>query len=383
MNRNSLLLLTTSYPDSGDGSEAAGVFVHDLAVQLSRKIPVRVVAPGSTERCSNGRTNLEVWRFAGTGRPLSLLSPRSPADWPKIIKVMASMRRQADAAVADGCVRHTLALWVLPCGWVAWSHARRFNTPYSVWALGSDIWTLGRLPMISNVLRRVVAGASACFADGLQLAADATVLGSRRFEFLPSTRRILLMDKQPVRIASPWRLLFLGRWHPNKGIDLLLEAMRILPEDTWSAIGEFTIAGGGPLESAVHENILRLKSSGRPVRLLGFLGPDEAAKEIVAADWVVVPSRIESIPVVLSDALKAGRPLVVTPVGDMARIVGADLPCGVVAGEATAASIASAIVKAIEFGPATYLEGVEHAAAVFDLEKIADKIIATTGLELQ
>ena len=377
MSRDSLLMLTTSYPESGDGSEAAGAFAHDLAEELSTRMPVRVVAPGSMEQSPEpgSHGDLAVWRFSGTGGPLSLLSPKSPADWPRILKVLASMRRQAHAAASDGHVRHTLALWVLPCGWIARNHARRSATPYSVWALGSDIWSLGRLPIVSNMLRHVSTGASTCFADGLQLAEDAEALTGRPFEFLPSTRRPLLVERPPTRASGPWKLLFLGRWHPNKGVDLLMEALHLLPDGTWAAINEITIAGGGPLDDLVRQHVEHLQSGGRPVRLLGFLGADRAAQEVAHADWLLIPSRIESIPVVLSDAVKAGRPVVATPVGDMARIIGQDPPCGVVAEQVTAASIAFAISKAVESNPGEYAEGLERAASMFDLRKIADRIL--------
>lgn len=383
MKKDSLLLLTTSYPESGDGSEAAGSFVYDLAEELSTRIPVRVVAPGSSERGPDSNRNITTWRFYGTGRPLSLLSPKSPADWPLIVKVLASMQRQTYSATIDGRVRHTLALWVLPCGWVARNQARKFNTPYSVWALGSDIWSLGKLPFLSSILRKVASGASTCFADGLQLAEDAALLGNRTFEFLPSTRRSLLTHQQPVRISPPWRFLFLGRWHPNKGVDLLLEALRILPDSVWPKIEEIVIAGGGPLEDVVHRGVMDLKKDGRPIRLLGYIRSDEAAHEIALADWLLIPSRIESIPVVLSDSLKAGRPVIVTPVGDMARIVNSNPICGIVTEHTTAESIAVAIEEAVDRGPGEYLDGVETAASPFDLGRIADRILMDANVEIQ
>lgn len=383
MTRKTVALLTTSYPESGDGSEAAGAFVGDLAEMLATKVPVRVIAPGQAERGPETIRNLEVWRFAGAGRPLSLLSAKSPSAWPQIAKVLTSMDRQTKAAVADGSVAHILALWTIPCGWIARSRARRFSTPYSVWALGSDIWTLGRLPVISKMLRLVSAEAAFCYADGLTLAADAARIGGRTFEFLPSTRRALISNPKPPATRAPWKLFFLGRWHPNKGVDLLLESLQLLPERTWENIAEVTIAGGGPLQDVVHDHVERLRSAGRPVRLRGFLDADGVGTELARADWMIVPSRIESIPVVLSDALKAGRPVVVTPVGDMERLVGGASGCGIVAGEVTAASIAEAIAKAMETGPAAYLEGVAAAAASFDLTLISERIISDMGLGRQ
>lgn len=380
MTSRSVALLTTSYPESGDGSEAAGAFVADLAEVLSTRVPVRVIAPGQAERAPETIGNLEVWRFAGAGRPLSLLSAKSPTDWPRIAKVLASMHRQASAALADGNVAHMLALWVIPCGWIARSQARRFSVPYSVWALGSDIWTLGRLPVISKMLRQVTAEAASCYADGLTLAADAARISGRPFEFLPSTRRALIADPKPPATRPPWKLLFLGRWHPNKGVDLLLESLHLLSEETWENISEVTIAGGGPLQEVVDAQVERLKSTGRPIRLRGFLDADSARSELARADWIIVPSRIESIPVVLSDALKARRPVVVTPVGDMARLVGGASSCGIVAGEPTAVSIAEAVARAMETGTAPYLEGVAKAAALFDLASISERIISDMDL---
>src|SRR5678815_4196302 len=70
-----LILVTTSFPIRGDGSEAAGSFVADLVAVLARHIRVRVVAPGpyaSREQWPNG---VEVFRFAAPSRPLSTLKP--------------------------------------------------------------------------------------------------------------------------------------------------------------------------------------------------------------------------------------------------------------------------------------------------------------------
>ena len=374
MSRDTLLLVTTSYPEVGDGSEAAGAFVSDIAQELSARMPVRVVAPGRKEGEDEKAGGPRVWRFAGTGKPLSLLTPANPADWPKIAKVLISMRRQTHAAIADGGVRHILALWALPSGWIARGQARYLRIPYSVWALGSDIWSLGRMPIASMLLRRVVTSAATCFADGLQLAEDAAGMSGRAFEFLPSSRRQLLADRPDLRANPPWRLLFLGRWHPNKGIDLLLDALSLLSDEVWVAIGEVAIAGGGPMDSSVRAGVDRLQALGRPLRLMGFLDADQAACEIVSADWVLIPSRIESIPVVLSDALKAGRPLIVTPVGDMARIVAGSPACGIVASKATAPAFAAAIAEAISRDPRQYVDGVLLAASAFDLARIADRI---------
>jgi len=319
--RKAVLLVTTSYPGERPGSEAAGAFVADLAHALQAFVDVRVVAPGQHEACERTGNGIEVYRFSAGPRPLSLLSPKRLWHWPRILSTLRSMRRQALAANADNRLAHTLALWVLPSGWAARSLLRRHGVPYSVWALGSDIWSLGRLPVVRSMLAAVAGGASSAFADGYALARDSERLCQRPFAFLPSARALDVVRAGPVQTAPPYRYLFLGRWHPNKGIDLLLDALELLEDVDWLNIREIHIAGGGPLEDQVQARLMRLQLAGRPVRLSGFLGTTEAAAAFGEADRLLLPSRIESIPVVFSDAIAAGVPIVSMPVGDLPALV--------------------------------------------------------------
>src|SRR5690606_29471667 len=160
-------------------------------------------------------------------------------------------------------------------------------------------------------------------------------------EFLPSTRRFPVVAGRSAG-PGPKRLLFLGRWHPNKGVDMLLEALRRLSDAVWREIAEVHIAGGGPLEPEVHTAVAALAAAGRPVRLSGFLDTEAAAAAFNQADALLLPSRIESIPVVFSDAMKAGVPVVATPVGDLPQLL-RDGPTGVLAGAVEAEAFAAAI----------------------------------------
>jgi glycosyltransferase involved in cell wall biosynthesis len=315
MTRNAVVLVSTSYPSAADGSEAAGAFVADFAAELSRRAEVRIVGPGPVEAYEPGV--VPVWRFAGGDRPLSLLSPSRPADWPSIARVLRSMARQTRAACADGRVAHLLALWVLPSGWMAMREAARHGVPYSVWALGSDIWSLGRSPMVRPVLRHVARGAQAAYADGLALADDATAITGRPFAFMPSCRSWGDAPVPPKRERPPYRLLFLGRWHPNKGIDLLLDALALLDDAAWSRIGSVRIEGGGPMEALVRERCGALRAAGRPVIDGTFLDRTQAAAALGWADRLLLPSRIESIPLIFSDAMHFHLPVVAMPVGDL------------------------------------------------------------------
>jgi glycosyltransferase involved in cell wall biosynthesis len=248
---------------------------------------------------------------------LSLLSPLNPRHWFAILAALCSLRRQALAAAADGRVAHVLALWILPSGWAARIVARTLGIRYSVWALGSDIWSLGRLPVVKGVLATIISEAEVAYADGLQLARDAEALSGRHFEFMPSCRALSGDRERPVADAAPYRFLFLGRWHPNKGTDLLFDALDQLDDDDWHRIAEIEVAGGGHLRPLVEQRVRRLTDAGRPLRLTGFLNRAEAERALARADRLLLPSRIESIPVVFSDALAYGIPVVSMPVGDL------------------------------------------------------------------
>jgi glycosyltransferase involved in cell wall biosynthesis len=373
-----LVLVTSSFPIGGDGSEAAGSFVADLATELARLLPVRVVAPGREESRSIEPGGIEVFRYASPPKALSNLRPWLAGDLSWFPKVITGGARATAQAVAAGPTAHILALWGLPCG--AWArHAgRRTGTDYSVWMLGSDVWMLGRLPYLRGLLGRVMRDARHRYADGFELAQASRRIGGMPVDFLPSTRRMDFADPPPVRSNPPYRLLFLGRWHPNKGPDLLLDALDSLDEVDWRRIERIEIQGGGPMEALVRQRCAALVARGRPVVAGAYLTKDEAEAAIARCDWMIIPSRVESIPVVFSDAMKMGRPVICTPVGDLHRLV-AEGRAGICAGSVDAAGIARALHEALNGSTDAFRNGVAAAAARFDLGEVAATIFRTIG----
>jgi glycosyltransferase involved in cell wall biosynthesis len=325
MSRDTLLIVTTSYPMASDGSEAAGSFVADFAKAMTRYMPVRVVGPGLVEGIDISCDAVTVRRFASASKPLSLLSPLKPWHWFSIVRILYSLRAQTLAADSDGRIKHILALWVLPSGWAARVLARSSNIPYSVWALGSDIWSLGRLPVIREILAQVCSEADTAYADGLQLATDGEKISGRPFVFLPSSRLFGAVRTKAVAHKPPFRFVFLGRWHRNKGIDILMDALGKLTDADWRSIDEVHIAGGGPLHELVHDAVNALKLKGRAIRISGYLDREHAAEALSSADRLLLPSRVESIPVIFSDAMTCGLPVVAMPVGDLPVLIGTDI----------------------------------------------------------
>jgi glycosyltransferase involved in cell wall biosynthesis len=360
-----LLVITTSYPDMNAGEAAAGNFVVDFARNLADlNVQTTVVAPAAEDR-AGVEAGVDVRRFRVPRLPLSHLSPRSPEAWPAIIRTLAAGRRAVDRIAAEKKPDHILALWVLPSGWWAMRAARRHQIPFSTWALGSDIWTLGKVPLVRSLLSHVLRRAQFRFADGLKLSRDAEALGGRPCGFLPTCRRLYPAGPKTLRQIPPYRLAYLGRWHPNKGTDLLLEALGVLNDEDWRSIEAVRICGGGPLEPGVRMGAARLASSGRPVSLGGYLDQEGARDLFAWADFVLIPSRIESIPVVFSDALQMNCPVIATPVGDLPRLL-KEYPAGILVEEAAPWALARGIRLALQRRPKAFAEGMAEARAVFD-----------------
>lgn len=368
-----LVLVTSSFPIRGDGSEAAGSFVADLVAELAREVEVRVVAPGVVERRERWAHCIEIFRYAAPPRPLSTLRPWRPDELRWITRVWRGGQCVTRAAVARGDAA-VLALWGLPCGeWVRRVADER-GTDYAVWLLGSDVWSLGRLPIARQMLARVIQKAERAYADGYKLAEDAQRISGTPVAFLPSARRIHLGDPPPPCSAPPYRLLFLGRWHPNKGIDLLLDALMMLCDEDWRRIKNIEIQGGGPLESLIHRRVAVLREAHRPLQIGCFLNKSEAEAAIARADWVLIPSRVESIPVVFSDAMKLGRPVVTMPVGDLERLV-TGAGAGIVAAEVTSTALRDALRQALTSDARSVASGSTMLAQEFDPARIATKLL--------
>lgn len=371
MNKH-ICLITTSYPDNNPGSEAAGSFVEDIAKALSKSCRVTVIAPSYKAR-KESHGSLSVHYFPVPRLPLSTLRPTRPSDAIAIISTLRAGKKALWQLCESDHVHHILALWALPSGYWAKSAQRRFGTPYSIWALGSDIWSLGKIPLIRQLLRYVIQHAETCFADGYLLGEDVTRISRRECKFLPSTRDILTKPKT-LATQPPYRLAFLGRWHPNKGIDLLLEALTLLAPTAWHSITEIRIHGGGPLAQIVEKGVQTLKDRGYPVTLGSFLDKTQAAELLAWADYLVIPSRIESIPVIFSDAMKLRCPTIVMPVGDMKRLV-TELNVGFAAEQISAEHLATAIERALGTPPQAFAKHLVAAAEQFDNQMVADKLI--------
>lgn len=116
-------------------------------------------------------------------------------------------------------------------------------------------------------------------------------------------------------------LLYVGRLDPEKGVDVLLDAVRSLPVT-------LAVVGAGS-----RENELR-RDAPPNVRFVGALPRERLPDWYAAADVFVLPSRSEQWGMVLNEAAEAGLPLVATEAAGAAHdlieqgVNGARVPVG-------------------------------------------------------
>ncbi|MCW8877230.1 MAG: glycosyltransferase [Kangiellaceae bacterium] len=367
--------MTTSYPQSYDGSEAAGSFVSDFAVKLSESgIDVVVVAPSSENNKVEKQENLTICRFKVDKLPLSNLTIYNPLQWISIVKTIRSGARQVELTCREYSVDHVFALWAMPSGYWAYRAFRKLNISYSIWALGSDIWSLAKIPIVRNILAKVLKSATENYADGIELASQVRKISGKNCQFLASSRELNVSEFKQLRKNPPYKLTFIGRWHINKGPDIFLEALAMLSEVDWQRISSVEFAGGGPMEETVVRIVNRLIKEGKPIKRLGFVDKKQAKEMILNTDFLVIPSRIESIPVIFSDAVQCSTAVICTPTGDLPKLLNENM-CGELAESISSESLARAIHKGLSLGPLQYQNNEVQLKLMFSLRENVDRFV--------
>ena len=313
-------LLTSSFPARRDDLAQAPFLVPFIEGLKKRGHRVFVFTQDRQEEKEEFLEDVRVKWFPwmGVERPLVHLTLLHPLDGLRMGSLFLRGRREVIPFLRENQVEACLALWVLPSGSFANHAFRRLGIPYSLWALGSDIYRLGRNPLLRPIMRRIIREARNVFADGFDLAKKVEEGFQRPCTFLASARPLKKVDRQkPKNASSTYQFLYVGRLERVKGVDLLLEAMNLLAGEKVEL--NLTVVGSGGLEDWARRFVAE-KNLGRLVSLLGNVPDEVLASLYVSCDCVVVPSRSESIPLVLSEALGFDKDLIVTDVGDMGTL---------------------------------------------------------------
>jgi len=110
--------------------------------------------------------------------------------------------------------------------------------------------------------------------------------------------------------AGKRRVLFVGRFDRQKGVDVLLDAMSRMQFSSFAIfVGERVLGDGTDLKFPAN------------VRSTGWLSAAEISAYYESADVLVVPSRWEGFGLIAVEGMRAGLPVIATRVGGLAEIV--------------------------------------------------------------
>jgi glycosyltransferase involved in cell wall biosynthesis/peptidoglycan/xylan/chitin deacetylase (PgdA/CDA1 family) len=131
----------------------------------------------------------------------------------------------------------------------------------------------------------------------------------------PSTSVPYFVDLQPfleldtpdVSTAAPVRFFTASQLIARKGLDVLIDACRMLPKEGW----ELTIAGAGPLREQL-EQAIRATGLRERIRMMGAAPYADRHEAFSGKHVFVFPSRWDGWGMVAPEALAAGLPVIST-----------------------------------------------------------------------
>ncbi len=223
-------------------------------------------------------------------------------------------------SVARRCQAQVIVGWVLQSAYEALDAARVLNVPLvasTVVTPDADLRTAfpGRSDARSRA-ERTMRQAAAVVTNSRDLASQVREfyrLPDDHLTAIPNLRDFAELDRQaretvvPRATTAP-RIVSIGRLQPQKGLLVLLAALRELHRNT-SLRPEVWIVGEGP-QRAELERTIQDAGLSASVRLLGSLA--NPFPTLRSADLFVLASHFEGMPNVLLEALALGVPVVAT-----------------------------------------------------------------------
>jgi glycosyltransferase involved in cell wall biosynthesis len=158
--------------------------------------------------------------------------------------------------------------------------------------------------------RRILAGAALLHATSMAERRDIRAAGLRNpIAVIPNAVDIPASLPERKRVSPNRRVLFLGRLHPVKGLDNLLEAWANVRPVDW----ELTLAG--PDEEGYRaklEAIIGQRGLANDVRFVGSVEGEDKWKLYRSADLFVLPTKSENFGIAIAEALACGLPVITT-----------------------------------------------------------------------
>lgn len=254
---------------------------------------------------------------------------------PRSLYFSWEMRRGLHELVSAADLVHVHSNWTFPVWWACRTAARQ-GKPYVMsphgcldpLRLAHSAW---KKRLVGSLDRRCLRQAAAIHAtsaaerDWIRQFLGITA-GGPQIDVIPNGVDLPASLAMTAAGAKPpdreRTILALGRLHPLKGLDLLLDAWALLGDER--RMGRWRLVIAGPDEQGTRPR-LEARATVLGLADVTFAGPvygDDKMRLFEQADLVVLPSRSENFGVVVAEALAAGIPVVTTTTTPWAEING-------------------------------------------------------------
>jgi poly(glycerol-phosphate) alpha-glucosyltransferase len=277
--------------------------------RLAQSLPLprgHVVAFGLRDACTEADAPL--WAPIPT-RSAAVRGPRAFGYAPELARLL-------DAYDPD--IAHAAGLWMYPSV-VSMRRARRTRRPAVIaphgmldaWALANSAW---KKRIAFALYERAHLESAACLHALCAAEADAIRAFGLKNPIAVIPNGVDLPDVSAPPPPPPWEdrgpvLLFLGRLHPKKGLQPLVEAWAAARDSEWRlAIAGWDQGGYG----ARIEALARERGARDSILMLGPLHGAEKAAAYRGASGFVLPSYSEGLPMTVLEAWSFGCPVLMT-----------------------------------------------------------------------
>jgi glycosyltransferase involved in cell wall biosynthesis len=304
-----LLLINYEYPPIGGGAGNATHFMSKALVKQGHE--VTVLTTGWENNVGHSLDQgvhlycLNAWRSdpsaASTLEKLHFIWKAKSA-LPKILQ-----QRNIEAAII---------YFTIPCGLLA---SQLGNIPYVISLRGGDVPGLvPEIQWIHNLIlpwrRKILSKAKAIIANAEGLADLSIKADPFPVDIIPNGVDIEFFKPNPTakKDSSQTEFLFVGRFHPQKNLHILLEQLSKLKQES-SKPFKLHLVGSGPLEDDLKQHSLQLNLN-ENIQWHGWLNKEALRNLHQRANVFINPSHYEGLPNAVLEAMASGLIIVVSDI---------------------------------------------------------------------
>jgi len=311
-------MITHNFPEKVNDRKDAGDFISDISEELTKYFKVNVFCPGKRiEEEKRGKIKITRFLYPAVEK-LGDLKIFNIFDWSNFILFFKNGIQEILIMNKKNKPDFILAMWAFPAGVFAYLAKRKYKAPYAVWCLGSDINVYARLPIFRLIIKKILREADFLIADGINLASDVEKLSGKKCFFIPSVSNFPIIEHQKHE-GNLIHLTFLGRVEKIKGPDIFLQALSYLETSLKSF--RITLIGDGKLMPVLRKMAKENNLENSIVFMGNMSDKTEISKIIRQSDWLIIPSRSDSIPLVFSESMKNGTPVIASDLPDLKYLI--------------------------------------------------------------